>query len=221
MQKRKDTLVRQKEIVNAARKIIVKYGSEHVTVRRIAKEIGITEGAVYRHFKSKREILLLLAGDIEETLINDIDKNFNDGDWSHEYLEKIILEHISAIEQRRGVTFQVIAEIISLGDKKLNSKVYGVICNYIERIKKILAEGVSKGQLRSDVDIDAAAKLYFGMTQGLVNVWALSQYSFNLEKEYKPVWNTFIQAISPTDTNAFIQREKIPLNLHLEKGENR
>jgi len=41
MQKRKDTLVRQKEIVSAARKIIVKNGSEHVTVRKIAREIGI------------------------------------------------------------------------------------------------------------------------------------------------------------------------------------
>jgi AcrR family transcriptional regulator len=186
MQKRKDTLVRQKEIVSAARKIIVKYGSEHVTVRRMAKEIGITEGAVYRHFKSKRDILLFLVDDIEETLIGDIDNNFPGGIGSINILEKIIMDHMSAIEQRKGVTFQVIAEIISLGDKKLNSKVYGVITRYIDRIKTIFTEGVIAGQISSDVDIDAAAKLFFGMTQGLVNIWALSQYSFNLEKEYKP-----------------------------------
>jgi AcrR family transcriptional regulator len=199
MQKRKDTLVRQKEIVSAARKIIVKYGSEHVTVRKIAREIGITEGAVYRHFKSKREILLLLVDDIESTLIGDIEKNYPDAAGPIDTLEKILLDHMSAVEQKKGVTFQVIAEIISLGDKKLNSKVYGVINGYIERIKRILADGIKSGQLRSDVDIDAAARLFFGMTQGLVNIWALSQYSYNLEKEYKPVWNTYIQAISPSE----------------------
>ena len=147
MQRRKDTLVRQKEIVNAARKIIVKYGSEHVTVRRIAREIGITEGAVYRHFKSKREILLLMVEDIEETIIGYIDINSNGEAFSLNDLEKILLEHISAVEQKRGVTFQVIAEIISLGDKKLNTKVYGVIYHYLERIKGILAEGVNAGQI--------------------------------------------------------------------------
>ena len=32
--------------------------------------------------------------------------------------------HISSIEQRKGITFQVIAEIISYGDKALNKEVY-------------------------------------------------------------------------------------------------
>jgi len=53
MQKRKETAVRQKEIISAARKLIVKYGSEHVTVKRMANEIGVSEAAIYRHFKSK------------------------------------------------------------------------------------------------------------------------------------------------------------------------
>ena len=50
MQKRKDTLLRQKEIVLAARKLIVKYGSEHVTVRKMAQEIGVSEGAISHPF---------------------------------------------------------------------------------------------------------------------------------------------------------------------------
>ncbi len=42
----RSTVVRQRQIINAARKVIFKYGSEHVTVRRIAKEIGVSEGAL-------------------------------------------------------------------------------------------------------------------------------------------------------------------------------
>ncbi len=198
MQKRKDTLVRQKEIVSAARKIIVKNGSEHVTVRKIAREIGITEGAVYRHFKSKREILILLVEDIESTLIGDIENHYSEQADTVSTLEKIVLEHMSAVEQKKGIAFQIIAEIISLGDKKLNHKLHDVINGYIERIKLILSEGITAGQIRSDIDVDAAARLFFSMTQGLVNIWALSQNSVSLEKEYKPVWNTFVQAIIPS-----------------------
>jgi AcrR family transcriptional regulator len=196
MQVRKDTLIRQKEIVLAARKLIVKFGSEHVTVKRMAEEIGVSEGAIYRHFKSKRDVLSFLVDDIENTLIGDIDNCYSERKMTLRVLESIIIEHISAIEQRKGVAFQVIAEIISLGDKKLNKKIYAVINKYNDRIKTVLAEGIKDGSIRPDIDLDAAARMFFSLTQGLVTIWALSQYSFKLADEYKSTWKLFLNAIA-------------------------
>ena len=198
MQIRKDSLIRQKEISSAARKLIVKYGSEHVTVRRMANEIGVSEGAIYKHFKSKKDVLDFLVDDIEITLLEDIDKNFTGELKSLDVLEKIIIDHLSAVEQRKGVAFQVMAEIISLGDKKLNKRIYDTIEKYLTRIKTILASGVRTGIIRPDLNLDAAAKLYFGMTQGLVNIWTLSQYKSNLLGEYKPIWVIFSNAVAMT-----------------------
>jgi AcrR family transcriptional regulator len=195
MQVRKDTLIRQKEIGLAARKLIVKYGSENVTIKKMAHEIGVTEGAIYRHFKSKKDILSFLIDDIEETLINDIEHNYSEQVSSLDTLAKIIIEHISSIEQRRGVTFQVIAEIISYGDEELNAKVYAVINKYIDRIKDILSEGVKNGVINAHIDTDATAKLFFGMIQGLVNMWALSKYRFKLEDEFKSLWSVFLKTL--------------------------
>jgi AcrR family transcriptional regulator len=199
MQKRKDTLIRQKEIVSAARKLIVKYGSEHVTVRKVAQEIGVTEGAIYKHFKSKRDVLSFLVDDIETTLIGDIDTNISNKINTFQILENILVEHVSAIEQRKGITFQVVAEIISLGDKKLNKKIYGVINKYINRIKELLAEGIITRVVSPGVDPQAAAYLFFSMIQGLVSIWALSQYNFNLVSEYKHTWDIFVKAIKNTE----------------------
>ncbi len=198
LQERKTTLVRRRQIVAAARKLIVKTGSEHVTVRRIAKEIGVSEGAIYRHFKSKREILSFLVDEIEDILMSDIKK----GDAGAagepnavEVLQSIISHHVSSIERRSGISFQVIAEIISFGDKKLNRKIYDVIDEYISRIRDILAEGVKEGVIKPDVDLDAVATLFFGVIQGLVSLWALSNYSFDLEQRYAPVFRFFRNAI--------------------------
>ncbi len=208
MMTHKDISIRQKEIVSAARKLIVKYGSEHVTIKRIAKETRVTDGAIYRHFNSKKAILSFLIDDIEETLIGDIEKNYSGEVGSLEILMKIVMEHISAIEQRRGVAFQVIAEIVSFGDKQLNKKLYSIINKYLARIKDILSEGVRNGIINPDINIDATAKLFFGMTQGLVNSWAISQYSFNLEEEFKSLWNVFFNAIKPPENkiNHFANR---------------
>ncbi len=196
MRIRKNTLIRQKEIARAAIRLIVKYGSENVTVRRMAEEIGVSEAAIYRHFKSKKDILSFLIDDIESALIGDIEKNISGKRLTLQILESILSDHVSTIEQTKGIGFQVIAEVISLGDKKLNKKVCTVISKYNDRIRIILAAGIKAGCIRPDIDLDAAAQMYFSMIQGLVNVWALSHYSYKLSMAYKSSWNIFVNAIA-------------------------
>ncbi len=179
----KSTTIRQRQILSAAEKVIVKYGSENVTVRRIAKEIGVSEGALYRHFKSKREVLSMLIDDVRNNLLAGIDVADTRSLNSFEDIERVITQHMSGIVRRKGISFQVIAEIVSLGDKRLNNKIFGVIGEYTGRFKDILAEGIKAGVIRQDIDLDTIATLFFGMTQGLVNIWALSNFSFNLEEK--------------------------------------
>lgn len=189
------TSVRQRQIVDAARKVIIKYGSEHVTVRKIAEETGVSEGAIYRHFKSKRDILSLMIYDVESALLSDLKSLPANGPMTLETLETVVSQHLASVARRKGVSFQVIAEIVSFGDKGLNQQVFDIINSYTNRVEDILSEGVKTGVIRADIDLKAAAFLFFGMTQGLVNRWALSQYSFNLEEEYLSLWKLFREAV--------------------------
>ncbi|MBI2934596.1 MAG: TetR/AcrR family transcriptional regulator [Chloroflexi bacterium] len=195
LHKRKHSEQRQKQIVAAARKLIIKHGSEHVTVRRIARETGISEGAIYRHFKSKKDILLLLIDSIEDNLIEDIEKNLAPGQPRLEMLDDMIRDHLSSIEQRKGVTFLVIAEIISLGDRNLNHRILGVLNKYTELIREILAAGIRTGEVRPDLDLDIAARLFFGMMQGMASFWALSDYRLDLQEGCLSAWHILRQAV--------------------------
>jgi AcrR family transcriptional regulator len=193
--KYESTDIRQRQIVDAARKVIIKYGSEHVTVKKIAGEVGISETAVYRHFKSKRDILFLLAEYIEQSLVEDITKAATKGHTPLEVLNDVLRSHLSAVEQRRGISFQVIAEIISLGDKKLNKRVSQAIERYTGCLKDLLIEGVKSGEIREDIDLEAVAMALFGIVQGLVNIWSLGNYSFDPKERYAALWSIFREAI--------------------------
>lgn len=193
--KHESTKVRRRQIVDAAMKVIIKYGSEHVTVKRIANVVGISEPAVYRHFKSKRDILLLLAEYIEQSLVEDISRVATGGQTALEVLDRVLRSHLSDIERRRGISFHVIAEIISLGDKKLNFRILQAIEKYTSCLKEFLAEGVKSGEVREDIDLDAAAMALFGMVQGLVNIWALNNYRFDPKERYGALWNIFREAV--------------------------
>ncbi|MBM4270990.1 MAG: TetR/AcrR family transcriptional regulator [Deltaproteobacteria bacterium] len=192
---KKRTEVRQQQIVEAARKLIIKFGSEHLTVRKIAKEVGISEAAIYRHFKSKKEILFFLADHIEHSLFEGIDRAAKINGTSLETIDNILKNHLSLIEQKKGTFFQVVAEIISFGDKKLNRKVTESINSYIGHLKSLLSDGIEAGLVKKDIDLEATATLLFGMIQGLVNIWALGNYAFDLTEKYESLWKVFREAV--------------------------
>ena len=195
--KYQNTDLRKTQIIEAAKRIIIRYGSEHLTIRRMAKEVGITEGAVYRHFKSKNDILSFLVKHAEESLVGTVRKALDEAPPSLKSLQRILKSHISGIEQRRGITFQVIAEIISLGDRKLNRQIAEVLGRYLQHLRELLAAGIQSGEVKKELNLEDAAVSLFGIIQGLVNLWALSGYSFDLEKRYDSLWSYFLQTVSP------------------------
>lgn len=189
--------MRQQQIIDAAGSLIFKYGSEHLTVKKIAKEVGISEAAIYRHFKSKKSILSFLLRHIEEALLRDISpESAGTGPVTLDTIEKIIRNHFSMISMRKGISFQVIAEIISLGDRKLNKQASQTIDKYISRLKELLVEGRRDGAIREDVDMEASATMLFTFIQGLVNIWALSDGSFNLIEKYTSLWRIYREAVT-------------------------
>ena len=195
--KRKNTEFRQQQILEAAGKLIFKYGSEHLTVKRIASEVRISEAAIYRHFTSKKSILSFLVSHIEEILIRDISpESYGAEPVTLDTIQEIIGNHFSAIDLRKGISFQVIAEIISLGDRKLNKQASQAIGKYISRLKELLSEGVRDGAVRKDIDLDASATLLFALIQGLVNIWSLSEGSFKLTENYTSLWRIYREAVA-------------------------
>ena len=77
---------RQQQIVETARKIITDQGMEHLTMEALAKEIGLSEAAIYRHVDSKQEILFMVLEDTERALLGAVANGREEG---HLPLEKL------------------------------------------------------------------------------------------------------------------------------------
>ena len=204
MARKKETgTIRRQQIIEAARKLIASRGSEYVTIKGIAGEVGISEAAIYRHFNHKRDVFCLLIDSIGDKLVTEVRETENQQEVNKK-LYFVLQKHISEIEQQRGIAFQVIVEVISLGDKGLNSKTFDILHKYINELKILLDDGVEKREFRQDLDTQSAATLLFSMIQGLVNLWYLSEYDFNLKSNYETLWKTFCKVISPNGDDTFI-----------------
>lgn len=174
---------RQQEIVDCARRIITSKGVENLTIAELAKELKLTQGAIYRHFKSKKEIVDLLIDDIEKTLLEAVEQAVNVSDKPLEKLEGIFSAHLSYASQRKGVSFIVINETLSLKDKSLQKKMLGAIHKYLDKISGILLEGQKSGLFRKSINTTAGSIAFFGMVQSMVTVWALNGFKHSLNNK--------------------------------------
>ncbi len=187
---------RKKEIVETARKIISSSGMQSLTINAIAKELKLTDGALYRHFKSKHEILEMLIEEIGDTLLSAIESattNIND---PVKKLENILSCHLSYSEQRRGVSFLIITETLNLQDKKLQKMMMDVLQSYLKKIESIIEEGITSGAFDRNIDIHTAGTVFLGIIQSTVTLWALSDYKHSLGRKHHLLFNIFKSGIT-------------------------
>ncbi len=171
---------------------------EELTIDALAGEVGLTEGAIYRHFSSKQEILMLLLQEIEQVLFERLSKAQEGVSGSLEKLERILEAHLSQVEQRGGVSFIVIAEALRFGDPVLRKRVAQLLERYASFIREVLTEGVERGEVRKDIDLDTAAQAFFGMIQGVVTFWSLHERPGSLARRHQRLWEIFRQGIAAT-----------------------
>src|SRR5512138_228812 len=70
MSPKRTSHIRRPEIVNAALTIIGRSGMRSLTVAAIAREAGMTEMNLYRHFTGKDEILLAVGERVGEEIMD-------------------------------------------------------------------------------------------------------------------------------------------------------
>jgi AcrR family transcriptional regulator len=186
---------RQRQIVEAARRIIATKGMEALTIREIAKEVGMSDGNIYSHFKSKKDLILLLIDDIERTLFEALEQAVSGKGSPLDKLENVLKSHLSYVEQRRGVSLIVISETLHFGDEELRKRMFEVVKSYIARIAEILTQGVDLRQVKKNIDIPTAALNFFALVHTTATIWALSNFGFSLARRHKPLWESYRASI--------------------------
>ncbi|MBF0123632.1 MAG: TetR/AcrR family transcriptional regulator [Candidatus Omnitrophica bacterium] len=174
---------RQQEIVEAVKKIIAADGFDRLTVREIAGRLKITEGALYRHFKSKNDIVSLLIDDVERTLLEVVDAATEKAEDPLGKLRCVLSANIQYAEKRKGLTFIVINETLSMRDPVLRKKMESVVNVYLKKIENILDKGIKEKVFRQDLNVRLTSLAFFGLVQSLVTVWGLSGHGFALDRQ--------------------------------------
>ncbi len=191
--------VRREQIVEAAMKVIATRGTRGATTKAIAREVGISEGALYRHFQTRDEILSLVVGHIGAGLQENLRGLRGDASAPLEKLEALFLRHVRFVEAHRGIPRLAFSEEVHLHRPDLRLQMATNVEGYLERVRELMEDGKRAGSIRTDADSQLLAMMLVGTLQALTLRWSLSGFSFPLAERARAAWQGFRRLVSVND----------------------
>ncbi len=180
---------RQEEITDKAIRLIDQRGIQGLTIKNLAKETGVTEGAIYRHFENKKQILLSILSLFREKM-----KDFQASARSTEQttytkLQVILNNYRKFFESNPAVVSVIFAEEIFQNDNELSGEVAELIKENQEFMLSLIREGKSRGELRKDLDNQMMVSSILGPFRLIVKMWKMENFSVSLENSLEKLMN--------------------------------
>lgn len=159
---------RQEQIIQVAVDLAGERGMQGVTTQDMADAMGLTQGAIFRHFPSKDAIWLAAMGWIRERLMGVLGVAAQGAGDPLEALERMFFAHVSFIDKHPAIPRMVFSGQMLHDSPKLKALVQEIVSGYEDRLIALLREAREGGLARADLDERSAAILFIGMIQGLV-----------------------------------------------------
>lgn len=192
----KDFTDRQKEIINTAIELIAEKGIQQLTIKNLSKKIGVVEGAIYRHFDSKIEILLGILSIFRDNK-NTILKKLGSADADAlKQLQMLFQTRFAQFTKNPAIAAVIFSEEIFQNEKQLSEEVYAIMQESQQFIRKVIQNGQHTGQFRSDIPAGQLSLLIAGALRLIVTEWRLSGLAFDLQEEGNKLWESIKQIVS-------------------------
>lgn len=187
---------RQIEIIEAATKRIDEHGIQDLTIKTLAADLNLSEAALYRHFKSKNEILLGLLTYFIEEMKGRLDVILSNKERSpSELLQDIFDSQLKTFVQKPSVVSVIFSESIFQFNKELSSTVSSMMELMQNHIESIVKKGQANGSFSKIVGVSTTTTIIMGGMRITVLKWKLSGHKSDLIKDGNKVLNGILKMI--------------------------
>lgn len=193
---------RQIEIMEAATARIDAHGIQQLTIKNLAADLGLSEPALYRHFKGKNEILLgvldYFMGEMKGRLAGVMDRSYPDKGAE---LRAIFDSQLRTFTAKPAVVSVIFAESIFHFDDTLSAKVAQIMALMQETIKQNVVAGREAGHYSKLVGAGTLTTIILGSMRLAVLKWKLGGHRSDLLSDGKAVLEGILKMAETTKQN--------------------
>ena len=185
---------KREAILRAAIKVFAGKGYFNSEVADIAASAGIADGTVYLYFKSKDEILHSIFDRAMEEFIAEGKRELESVTDAGERLSRIARLHLEKLGADRDLA--VVFQVELRGSTKFMQEFSAAgFAEYLDVIRRTIADGQAAGVFRSDIKPVIAAKIFYGALDEMVTNWVLSNKSYPLAPMAREVLKVFMNGL--------------------------
>jgi len=177
---KQSTEVRQAGLVEAALRLAAQRSPADITTTDLAQAVGITQGAVFRHFASKEAIWLAALAWVSDVLMQrlhaaaGLDAKPTDAPGSTTppdalaALQAVFLAHVDFVVAHPGVPRVIFQELQQPQDTPLKASVRQLMQQYRALLMRLLIRAKEDNLIAPSADLTGASVIFIGSIQGLV-----------------------------------------------------
>jgi TetR/AcrR family transcriptional regulator len=159
---------------------------ERITTAELARAVGVSEAALYRHFSGKGRMFEALLEFIEESLFTRITKILAEEPDTRRRLQSILLLVLGFAEKNPGMARLLYGDILLGETERLRRRVAQIYDRLETQLKQILREGEARDGRRFAVN--ETASLLLALIEGRVARFARSDFRSNPTAGWEQQW---------------------------------
>ncbi len=174
MKKSKDT---EGRIIRAALELFVRKGYHSTTVEEIMREIKLTKGAFYFHFKSKGDLLIRIIKEFKSRYVDELIRAGNEfeGNALDKFHRTITFSQRFAADNVNLCVFIAYLSTELKADVDFGPVLSGIYAEFQKYISQLIKQGILQGIFNKELDPDLAALVFLAIHDGSLHQWMMNR----------------------------------------------
>lgn len=171
---------RQLEIIEAAGKILTISGVSGLTIKNLAIEMKFSESAIYRHFKSKEEIILAMLDYIAETIDERLQNTIQATDNPEDKFKKLFHNQFSFFKNNPHFAVAVFSDGLMEESQRINESISKLMSVKMKHLMPIMMEGQQKGVFTNAITTEELMHIVMGTFRLQMYKWRIANFQFDI-----------------------------------------
>ena len=167
---------RRQQILEALAQMLEASPGNRITTAGLAKQVGVSEAALYRHFPSKSKMFEGLIEFIEDTLFSRITIILAEEPAAAARCKKMLMLLLAFAERNPGITRILTGDALAGESDRLHQRVAQLFDRFETQLKQVIREAEVREGLRPVIPLPAAANLLLAAAEGRISQYVRSGF---------------------------------------------
>lgn len=180
---------RKDQILQALARMLESAPGERITTAALAREVGVSEAALYRHFPSKARMFEGLIKFIEDTLFARISRIVSEEDSAAIRCQNILLLLLTFCDKNPGMTRLLTGDALAGETERLRERIAQFFNRLEAQLKQVLREAQIRENLKTTISPAILANLLLASCEGRLVQFVRSEFKVSPLDNWEAQWD--------------------------------